>query len=54
VIIVRPFVFCPEEYGVAVWIAERDDAKVALTLEDGKTFDRLEIDSADAVHGDSL
>src|SRR3981189_1614247 len=49
--IIRSFVFCSG--GVAVWIAEREDAKVALTLEYGKRFDKLKIDSTDAVHSDS-
>jgi hypothetical protein len=49
--LVRTFVFCSE--GVAVWIAQREDAKFALTLDYGKRFDKLKIDSADAVHSDS-
>jgi hypothetical protein len=49
--IVRSFVF--PYRGVGFWIAEREDAKVALTLDYGKRFEKLKIDSADAVRSGS-
>ena len=51
--IVRAYRFCDKGSGIAVWVAQRQDSKVALTPDFGKRFDESNIDSAAAVRSDS-